>query len=69
MSERDTEYQIIVDSLKGDLPSIPVVMNELMTVISDQDAALCPEGSFEDGSFHFRSVAQGRQQARIQADT
>ena len=26
--------------LKGDLPSIPVVMNELMTVISDQDAAL-----------------------------
>ena len=40
MSERDTEYQIIVDSLKGDLPSIPVVMNELMTVISDQDAAL-----------------------------
>ena len=40
MAERDTEYEIIVDSLKGDLPSIPVVMNELMTVISDQDAAL-----------------------------
>ena len=40
MSERDTEYEIIVDSLKGDLPSIPVIMNELMTVISDQDAAL-----------------------------
>ena len=33
-------YEIIVDSLKGKLPSLPVVMNELMTVISDHDAAL-----------------------------
>ena len=40
MAEQDSEYAIIVNSLKGDLPSIPVVMNELMTVISDQDAAL-----------------------------
>ena len=40
MSQQDTEYEIIVNSLKGNLPSIPVVMNELMTVISDHDAAL-----------------------------
>ena len=40
MSKQDTEYEIIVNSLKGNLPSIPVVMNELMTVISDHDAAL-----------------------------
>jgi len=40
MSKQDTEYEIVVNSLKGNLPSIPVVMNELMTVISDHDAAL-----------------------------
>jgi putative nucleotidyltransferase with HDIG domain len=40
MPKPDTEYEIIVSSLKGNLPSIPVVMNELMTVISDHDAAL-----------------------------
>ncbi|MBT3635875.1 MAG: HDOD domain-containing protein [Opitutae bacterium] len=40
MSKQDTEYEIIVSSLQGNLPSIPVVMNELMTVISDHDAAL-----------------------------
>jgi HD-like signal output (HDOD) protein len=34
------DYEVIVDSLKGKLPSLPVVMNELMTVISDHDAAL-----------------------------
>lgn len=40
MSKQATEYELIVNSLKGNLPSIPVVMNELMTVISDHDAAL-----------------------------
>lgn len=40
MSKEQPEYEIIVNSLKGNLPSIPVVMNELMTVISDHDAAL-----------------------------
>ena len=34
------DYDLIVESLKGHLPSLPVVMNELMMVISDHDAAL-----------------------------
>ena len=38
--EQSIDYEVIVDSLKGKLPSLPVVMNELMTVISDHDAAL-----------------------------
>ena len=42
MSEdvQSIDYEVIVDSLKGKLPSLPVVMNDLMTVISDHDAAL-----------------------------
>jgi putative nucleotidyltransferase with HDIG domain len=40
MSVQGIDYEVIVDSLKGKLPSLPVVMNELMTVISDHDAAL-----------------------------
>ena len=40
MNVQGIDYEVIVDSLKGKLPSLPVVMNELMTVISDHDAAL-----------------------------
>ncbi len=40
MSVQGIDYEVIVDSLKGKLPSLPIVMNELMTVISDHDAAL-----------------------------
>jgi putative nucleotidyltransferase with HDIG domain len=40
MTKQATDYHLIVDSLKGNLPSLPVVMNELLTVISDHDSAL-----------------------------
>ena len=40
MDVKGIDYEVIIDSLKGKLPSLPVVMNELMTVISDHDAAL-----------------------------
>ena len=40
MDVKGLDYEVIIDSLKGKLPSLPVVMNELMTVISDHDAAL-----------------------------
>ena len=34
------KYDSIVNSLKGQLPSLPLVMDELMTIISDPNAAL-----------------------------
>jgi HD-like signal output (HDOD) protein len=34
------DYTSIVNSLKGQLPSLPLVMDELMTIISDPNAAL-----------------------------
>lgn len=35
-----SEYHEIVDSLAGELPSIPLIMNDLMKIISDSNAAL-----------------------------
>ena len=40
MTNSDEAYDSIVNSLKGQLPSLPVVMDELMTIISDPNAAL-----------------------------
>ena len=34
------DYESIVNSLKGQLPSLPLVMDELMTIIADPNAAL-----------------------------
>lgn len=38
--EPSADYYEIVDSLAGELPSIPLIMNELMKIISDSNAAL-----------------------------
>ena len=38
--ENFEEYEEIVSALEGELPSIPVIMNELMKIISNPDAAL-----------------------------
>ena len=38
--EPSADYHEIVDSLAGELPSIPLIMNELMKIISDSNAAL-----------------------------
>lgn len=40
MTNADETYDSIVSSLKGQLPSLPIVMDELMTIISDPNAAL-----------------------------
>ena len=34
------DYESIINSLKGQLPSLPLVMDELMTIIADPNAAL-----------------------------
>ena len=34
------DYESVVNSLKGQLPSLPLVMDELMTIIADPNAAL-----------------------------
>ena len=40
MNSAPEDYTSIVNSLKGQLPSLPLVMDELMTIISDPNAAL-----------------------------
>ena len=40
MTTEPEDYDTIVNSLKGQLPSLPIVMDELMTIISDPNAAL-----------------------------
>ena len=40
ISDPSSEYHEIVDSLAGELPSIPLIMNDLMKIISDSNAAL-----------------------------
>lgn len=40
MKVSSENYDSIVNSLKGQLPSLPLVMDELMTIISDPNAAL-----------------------------
>ena len=40
MTTEPEDYKTIVNSLKGQLPSLPIVMDELMTIISDPNAAL-----------------------------
>ena len=40
MTTEPEDYNTIVNSLKGQLPSLPIVMDELMTIISDPNAAL-----------------------------
>lgn len=36
----EMEYENIVNSLRGKLPSLPLILDELMTIISDPNAAL-----------------------------
>ncbi len=40
MKNTSEDYTFIVNSLKGQLPSLPLVMDELMTIISDPNVAL-----------------------------
>ena len=40
ITDPPSEYHEIVDSLAGELPSIPLIMNDLMKIISDSNAAL-----------------------------
>jgi len=40
MSESLSEYHNLVESLAGELPSIPLIMNDLLKIISDSNAAL-----------------------------
>ena len=39
MSDED-EHRLIVDALAGSLPTLPVLMNELMTTLGNEDAAV-----------------------------
>ena len=40
MTYSNQDYAVVVNSLKGKLPSLPVILNELMTIASDHDATL-----------------------------
>ena len=40
MSNSLPEYQVVVDTLSGELPSIPLIMNDLLKIVSDSNAAL-----------------------------
>jgi putative nucleotidyltransferase with HDIG domain len=40
MTYSNQDYAVVVNSLKGKLPSLPVILNELMTIVSDHDATL-----------------------------
>ena len=40
MNESFSEYHVIVENLAGELPSIPLIMNDLLKIISDSNAAL-----------------------------
>ena len=37
MAENEKQYSLIVQSLKGQLPSLPLVMDELLTIVSEPD--------------------------------
>ena len=40
MTYSNQDYAVVVNSLRGKLPSLPVILNELMTIVSDHDAIL-----------------------------
>ena len=40
MNESPNEYHDIVENLAGELPSIPLIMNDLLKIITDPNAAL-----------------------------
>ena len=40
MSNIAIEYHDLVESLAGELPSIPLIMNDLLKIITDSDTAL-----------------------------
>ena len=40
MSNFTTEYHDAVENLAGELPSIPLIMNDLLKIITDTDTAL-----------------------------
>ena len=40
MTESLEEYHKVVEELEDDLPSIPLIMDELLRIVGDQDAAL-----------------------------
>jgi putative nucleotidyltransferase with HDIG domain len=40
MNDTSTEYHNLVESLAGELPSIPLIMNDLLKIITDPNAAL-----------------------------
>ena len=40
MAPKAEEYREFVEKLEGQLPSIPLIMNELLKVISDSEVAL-----------------------------
>ena len=40
ITDPSSEYNEIVDSLAGELPSIPLIMNDLLKIISDSNTAL-----------------------------
>lgn len=40
MNDSLSEYHILVDALAGELPSIPLIMNDLLKIVSDSNAAL-----------------------------
>ena len=40
MTYSNQDYAVVVNSLRGKLPSLPVILNELMTIVSDHDATL-----------------------------
>ena len=39
-NETPIEYHDLVESLAGELPSIPLIMNDLLKIITDSNAAL-----------------------------
>ena len=40
MNDSLSKYHILVDALAGELPSIPLIMNDLLKIVSDSNAAL-----------------------------
>ena len=40
MTYSSQDHSVMVNSIKGKLSSLPVILNELMTIVSDNDATL-----------------------------
>lgn len=40
MTYSSQDHTVMVNSIKGKLSSLPVILNELMTIVSDNDATL-----------------------------